>query len=131
MLVVLSVSLFRPVYQNFARMGIASGAVQVPDDVDLDTVLKAEYYPQPMLWIDPDKEAKAQERQIQAGLKSRTATIRERGRTPEQVRQELKTEREDDKADGLILSSDYANDAGQQNTETQPEKTEGDGDAEE
>ncbi len=52
-------------------------------------------------WIDPMKDASAEILQIDAGLKSRTQAISERGYDAEQVDREIATERKRELALGL------------------------------
>lgn len=47
----------RPVYERFVAMAVASGAVQIPPDVRIETIANATYMPPAMPWIDPKKEA--------------------------------------------------------------------------
>lgn len=49
----------RPAYEMFLRIAIASGALVVPDNIDMQTIEDALYIPPQMPWIDPVKEANA------------------------------------------------------------------------
>ena len=52
-------------------------------------------------WVDPMKDASAEILQIEAGLKSRTQAISERGYDAEQVDREIAAERKRERALGL------------------------------
>ncbi len=103
----------RPVYENFVRVAIASGRVELPDDLDISTVLRAHYQGPAMPWIDPDKESKANERNNRAGYTTRSAIIRSRNENPLEVDEQLATERKREDESGLILTSNAAHDAKQ------------------
>lgn len=98
----------RPNYGRFLNVAIASGVLSIPRDIDMTTLYDAEYRGPVMPWIDPAREATAAELLVQAGFKSRSQTIRERGGNPQDVYDQIKREREQDYQDGLIFSSDAA-----------------------
>jgi lambda family phage portal protein len=100
----------QPIYENWVRMAILSNTIRVPANIDRNTLTLAEYTPQAMPWIDPQKEARGEELLIRAGVKSRAKAIRERGRAPSMVRKEIDAEREADKEQGLVFSSNSAHD---------------------
>lgn len=60
-----------------------------------------EWVPPAYSMIDPTKEIEADKEAIKAGLKSKSMAIREQGLDPDQVREEIRIEREADKAAGL------------------------------
>jgi len=72
----------QPVYENFLRIAIASGALKVPDNLDLQTIDDALYVPPQMPWIDPVKEAKAWEILETNRHASGPEIIRRRGLNP-------------------------------------------------
>jgi lambda family phage portal protein len=56
-------------------------------------------------WVDPMKDARAEIEQIDAGLKSRTQALAERGFDAEQVDAEIAADREREKSLGLIFAA--------------------------
>lgn len=100
----------RPITRNFTDMAILSGIVTVPDNLDMLTLYDADYRGPAMPWIDPDKEAKANERMERSGYKSAQMIIRERGNNPADVRDQIKTWRNKNDEDGLLFTTDMKND---------------------
>jgi capsid protein len=64
-------------------------------------LLAANWLPTKWDWVDPLKDANAEIAQIEAGLKSRTQAIAERGYDAEQVDREIAAERERERLLGL------------------------------
>ena len=64
-------------------------------------MLAANWLPTKWDWVDPLKDANAEIAQIEAGLKSRTQAIAERGYDAEQVDREIAAERTRERALGL------------------------------
>ena len=56
-------------------------------------------------WVDPQKDARAEIEQIDAGLKSRTQALAERGYDAEQVDAEIAADQAREKSLGLSLAS--------------------------
>ncbi len=97
-----------PVYQNFIQIGIASGSIQLPRNIDRDTLLNYEARGQGMPWIDPKKESEADELAVQNRFKSRHQVIRDRGGDPAMVDQQIQLELEYDQANGLTAPTQEA-----------------------
>ena len=70
-------------------------------EVDRSRLLAANWLPTKWDWVDPLKDANAEIAQIEAGLKSRTQAIAERGYDAEQVDREIAAERERERLLGL------------------------------
>jgi hypothetical protein len=64
-------------------------------------LLAADWLPTKWDWVDPLKDANAEIAQIEAGLKSRTQAIAERGYDAEQVDRDIAAERARERALGL------------------------------
>lgn len=96
----------RPFYRRAIRMGIASGMLTPPLDIDPETIFNAVYIGPVMPWIDPDKESKAAERNIKAGLGTEAEFVRKRGFNPQEVKRQRKQEIKENKENDLIYSSD-------------------------
>ena len=62
-------------------------------------------------YIEPNREADAAIKQVQAGFKSKAQIILEQGGNPREVQKQIGREREKDNEDGLVFSSDFANES--------------------
>jgi capsid protein len=81
---------------------VLSGALVLPGyEADRSRLLAANWLPTKWDWVDPLKDANAEIAQIEAGLKSRTQAIAERGYDAEQVDREIAAERERERLLGL------------------------------
>jgi len=112
----------RKFYRRAISLGIASGAIDVPFDVDTDTILNAIYICPVMPWIDPDKESKANERNIQMGVSTEAEVIRSRGKNPQELKRQRLQEIEFNKENDLIFSSDARHELQQAAPAEQPEQ---------
>lgn len=108
----------RPIWRKFVQSARMSGQIK-GNNIDWNSIENADFRGPGLPWIDPLKEIKAEELAVQAGFKSRTQVIRERGVNPQDTRNQLVSERTQDHNDNLIFSSDYAN-ASKQPTTAQP-----------
>lgn len=94
--------LCRPVYARWLDLAVLSGALPLPGYEDeRPRMLAADWLPTKWDWVDPLKDANAEIAQIEAGLKSRTQAIAERGYDAEQVDREIAAERERERTLGL------------------------------
>jgi lambda family phage portal protein len=94
--------LCRPVYARWMDAAVLSSALTLPDyEVNRSRLLTAEWLPTKWDWVDPLKDANAEIAQIEAGLKSRTQAIAERGYDAEQVDREIAAEHARERALGL------------------------------
>ena len=94
--------LCRPVWQRWMDVAVLSGALELPDyERKRLQYLSANWLPTKWDWVDPLKDANAEINQIEAGLKSRTQAIAERGYDAEQVDREIAVERSRERALGL------------------------------
>lgn len=75
----------RPVWERFVVLAELAGAIQVPADIDRASLDDALYIAQTMPWIDPAKEATANETLERALHKSAPEIIRARGANPREV----------------------------------------------
>jgi capsid protein len=81
---------------------VLSGALSLPGyEANRARLLTADWLPTKWDWVDPLKDANAEIAQIEAGLKSRTQAIAERGYDAEQVDREIAAERARERALGL------------------------------
>lgn len=94
-----------PVWTRFVRMALLSGLVEKPANLNEDTLFDADFRGPSIPWIDPLKEINAEEKAVQAGFKSRSQVIRERGGNPQDVNDQIKREREEEENKGLVFTS--------------------------
>jgi lambda family phage portal protein len=94
--------LCRPVYARWMDAAVLSGALTLPGyEANRSRLLTAYWLPTKWDWVDPLKDANAEIAQIEAGLKSRTQAIAERGYDAEQVDREIAAERTRERLLGL------------------------------
>ena len=94
--------LCRPVWQRWMDVAVLSGVLDLPAyERKRRSYLSANWLPTKWDWVDPLKDANAEINQIEAGLKSRTQAIAERGYDAEQVDREIATERQRERKLGL------------------------------
>lgn len=83
--------LCRPAWERFIRLGVLAG--DIPGD-DLDAALAVKWVTPAWEWVDPEKDINAEVAAINAGLKSRSQAIGERGRDAETVDAEIAADNE-------------------------------------
>ena len=92
----------RPVWARFMDVAVLAGGLRLPGyDRRRAEYLACRWLPTKWDWVDPLKDANAEIAQIEAGLKSRTQAIAERGYDAEQVDAEIARERNREKRLGL------------------------------
>lgn len=74
-----------PTYTRFIKVAIASGVLQVPANIDRDTLFDADFLTPSMPWIDPKKEAEGFEKLLGLKVTSPQKVIRARGDNPYEV----------------------------------------------
>ena len=120
------VSMFtEPIYRVFIDMCLASGLIEAPTTLDKDTLYDAEYRGQSMPWIDPKKEADANEKLVKAGFESRTGVIRSRGKDPDKVTRQIEKERNEAADMGLVFSSEEPKEVKADGKELVPDSEQG------
>jgi lambda family phage portal protein len=92
----------RPVWARFMDTAVLAGTLRLPGyDRRRAEYLACNWLPTKWDWVDPLKDANAEIAQIEAGLKSRTQAIAERGYDAEQVDAEIARERDRERRLGL------------------------------
>ncbi|WP_445803078.1 phage portal protein [Yoonia sp.] len=99
---VLVFQLCRAVWVRWMDTAVLSGALDLPGyDSQRRQYQACAWLPTKWDWIDPMKDASAEILQIEAGLKSRTQALAERGYDAEQVDREIAAERKRERDMGL------------------------------
>ncbi|SEG15061.1 phage portal protein [Marinobacterium lutimaris] len=75
----------RPVYERFLRMAVMSGKIELPDDIDMDSLYDADYFGPQMPWIDPQREANGNRITLGNMTKAPQQIIRSAGGNPDEV----------------------------------------------
>ena len=92
----------RPVWERFVRLAVLSGNLPAHDfDRNAAAYLGCEWLPPKFDYVDPKKDVEAEILAIDAGLKSRTQAISERGYDAENIDAEIAADKE--RADALGL----------------------------
>ena len=97
--------LCRRVWQRWLDVAVFSGALDLPGyDRNRRAYAASAWLPPKWDWVDPLKDARAEIEQIEAGLKSRTQALAERGYDAEQVDAEIAADRAREKGLGLSFT---------------------------
>ena len=99
-----------PIYQAFVETARDQGAIDLTG-ADPLTLFDAEHVGLGTPYIEPARETLSAISQVQAGFKSKAQVILEQGGNPRQVQKQIGREREKDNEDGLVFSSDFANES--------------------
>jgi len=96
-----------PVFDDWVEVSIMRGAIQTAfggtlRPTDLNRYKNANFQARRWLWVDPQKDMTANEKAIALGLTSRAAIIREQGRDPEDVFNEIAEENKRLKELGIL-----------------------------
>jgi lambda family phage portal protein len=112
--------LCRQVWVRWMDTAVFAGALDLKDyEQRRREHLACSWLPPKWDWVDPLKDARAEIEQIDAGLKSRTQALAERGYDAEQVDAEIATDQAREKALGLMFSSTTAPSAAEQTDQSQ------------
>jgi lambda family phage portal protein len=98
----------QPVWERFVGIAVLSGLLRIPADLDVSTMLNAEFIGPPMPWIDPLKEIAASRMRVRTGERSLTQIIRAGGSNPWEVFEQIADERKEFKRLGIVTDSDPA-----------------------
>ena len=90
-----------PMWRSFVRNAIAAKLITFPKDMDMDTLFDVDHSRPVMPWVDPDKEMKGVEGELRNNLASKSQVIRRRGGNPDDVRQQIASDIEDEEALGI------------------------------
>jgi lambda family phage portal protein len=98
--------LCRAVWRRWMDVAVISGALDIPDyETGRGEYLACSWLPPRWEWVDPLKDARAEIEQIEAGLKSRSQAIAERGFDAEQVDAEIAADKEREQRLGLMFGT--------------------------
>ena len=99
---VLVFQMCRAVWARFMDTAVLSGAISLPGyERRRREYLRCNWLPTRWDWVDPQKDIRAEVEQIDAGLKSRSQAISERGYDAEQLDEEIAADRKREKRLGL------------------------------
>lgn len=97
--------LCRPVWERFVRLAVLSGELPAHDfDANQAAYLSAKWLPPRFDYVDPAKDVKAEIEAINAGLKSRSQAIAERGFDAEDIDAEIAADHEREQRLGLSFT---------------------------
>ena len=95
----------RRVWARWLDTAVVSGALALPDyEQQRRAYLGCSWLPPKWDWVDPLKDARAEIEQIEAGLKSRTQALAERGYDADQVDAEIAADRARERSLGLSFT---------------------------
>lgn len=97
--------LCRQVWARWMDTAVLAGALTIVDYDRRRQYLACGWLPPKWDWVDPLKDARAEIEQIDAGLKSRTQALAERGYDAEQVDDEIAADKAREKRLGLTFGS--------------------------
>lgn len=115
----------RPMYRSWLKIAIATGVIDVPVDVDKDTLFNAVYSGPVMPWIDPLKEAYSWRVLLRGGAATEGDWIRARGANPGDVKRRRKAEVDENRKLDLVFDTDPANDKGAASAQEQQQDKKG------
>jgi lambda family phage portal protein len=96
----------RRVWARWLDTAVMAGAIALPDyEQQRRVFLGCSWLPPKWDWVDPLKDARAEIEQIEAGLKSRTQALAERGYDADQVDAEIAADRARERQLGLTFGS--------------------------
>lgn len=101
----------RPMYREWLNMLLLSN-IDIPADVDRESLYNATYMAPVMPWIDPVKESNAWNTQIRGGAATEAEWVRARGLNPRQVKTQRIREIDFNRQHELVFDTDPANDKG-------------------
>lgn len=99
----------RPIYREWLKMAIASRVIDVPPNIDPNSLFNAVYSGPVMPWIDPVKEANAWAIRIRGGLATESEAIRASGNNPAETKRRRKVEVDENREMGLKFDTDLTN----------------------
>lgn len=95
----------RRVWARWMDTAVMAGAIDLPDyEARHRDYIACSWLPPKWDWVDPLKDARAEIEQIEAGLKSRTQALAERGYDADQVDAEIAADRERERSLGLAFT---------------------------
>lgn len=101
----------RPLYREWMKMLLLSD-IEIPSDVDPESLYNATYMAPMMPWIDPVKEGEAWKTQIRGGAATESEWVRARGLSPRQVKSQRMREIDFNRQHDLVFDTDPGNDKG-------------------
>lgn len=114
----------RPVYEQFIAQAMLSKQLgRIPRGLDMTTLNRVDFRAPALPWIDPSSEAKAYATLVEANLESRAEIMRQRGRDPVKVIEEIEEERASGLSAVMIQKAAASATPGQASEDAQPGET--------
>lgn len=95
----------QPVFDRWFDIAVLSGALAIPAGMDESDARKIRWISDPWKHLNPEQEIKAEEREIRAGLKTRSEALIERGKDPIDFDRKVHEERARESELGLVYST--------------------------
>ncbi len=99
----------RPQYDDWLEMALIAGAIKPLAPERIEKYKRVEFVGRRWPWVDPLKEQQANELSLNQGLRSRSEIIREMGRDPEEVWEEIRSENELMESLGVTVTTSTIN----------------------
>ena len=97
----------RPVAERWLDLAVASGQLDIPDYFNNKTHYQSiEWRPPAWDWVDPLKDIKAQQLEVQSGFKSRSQVAADRGQDIEDLDKQIAEDKRRAESYGLHFDSD-------------------------
>jgi len=94
--------LIRPIWERVTLFAVLSGSIEI--DGDLSSIGAAEFYPPAQAWVDPKKDAEAEDLLVKAGFKSRRQVVAAQGYNIEDLDAEIAADHAREREFGLSFS---------------------------
>lgn len=94
-----------PIHRRAVQSAITAEKIKV-GNIDQSSLFDFECFGEGLPWLDPWREARAEETFIKLGLKSKIMAQRERGGNPMMINKQILQERQEDDSNGLVFTGD-------------------------
>lgn len=95
----------RTIFIKWFDLALLSGKLKIPKGMSPEDARKVRWIADPWPYMNPQQEVNTQITEIRGGLKSRSEIITERGGIPEEVDKQIKSDRDREKANDLVYTS--------------------------
>lgn len=95
----------KPVYKEFIRVALLSGALTLPEGMTVRQAQRSRWIADPWGYLNPLQEVNTQIKQIRAGLKSRTDIVTEMGEVPSELDAKIRADKDREEQLGLVFDT--------------------------